>query len=208
MKHQIELKEPASLREAQRALKRSLIIDAAREIFFLRGYHGATMEEIAKAAGASRSTLYANFKDKDEILAEVANGYMFGLCQVAGRLLGPAPSRHEIDVWLREIAAFIASERTPSVLISGLASADDAPPIIHHIGDELIKTLAVRLPPFQLALEDGLARAWATVVLREIGWACQQYTRNGDEGPGPNLLIVAGDLFEQFIQQNKRQERP
>ncbi|GLR66995.1 hypothetical protein GCM10010909_16760 [Acidocella aquatica] len=189
------------MREAQRALTRSRIVEAAREVFFLRGYRNATMEEIAEAAGASRSTLYANFKDKDVILAEVADSYMLALCEVAERLPGPDPTRVEIDVWLREIAAFIARDRTPSVLLSGLASAEDAPPVIHHIGEKLIETLAVRLPPFRLALAESLARAWATVILREIGWACQQFSRSGVGGPGPNLLIVAGDLLERFIQE-------
>lgn len=196
-------KQPPSLREARRALTQSHLSEAARELFFTHGYRGTTMDEIAQAAGASRSTVYANFKDKDEILAAIANGYMSSLCEVAASLPGPSPARAEIDAWLHRIAAFIARERTPSVLISGMAHSDDAPPIIHHLGNKLIETLAVNLPAFRRALEhgpqQGPAMAWAAVVLREVGWACQQHARDPGGERARDLLAVAGDLFEHFI---------
>ena len=129
-----ESSKPMSLRDAQRTLTRTCIGDAGREIFFIRGFDRATIDEIAQAAGASRSTLYAHFRDKNEILAEIVADYMPALFEIVARLNGPIPSRPEIDAWLRDIAAFIARERTPTVLIVGVANAEDAPPAIHALG--------------------------------------------------------------------------
>lgn len=196
-------KRPPSLREARRALTQTHLSEAARELFFTRGYRGTTMDEIAQAAGASRSTVYANFKDKDEILAAIADGYGASLCALAASLPGPLPTRAEIDGWLGRIAAFIARERTPTVLISGLAHSDDAPPVVHDLGSKLIETLAINLPAFRRALEhgpqQGEAMAWAAVVLREVGRACQQHARDPDGDSARNLLVVAGDLVQHFI---------
>lgn len=51
--------------------RRQEILDAALEVFSRRGYHGATMAEIATAAGLSRATLYAQFPTKEILLGEL-----------------------------------------------------------------------------------------------------------------------------------------
>jgi Transcriptional regulator len=44
------------------------IIHAAIKIFTEKGYHGSTMDQIAKEVGVSKATLYTYFKSKEEIL--------------------------------------------------------------------------------------------------------------------------------------------
>lgn len=51
--------------------KRELILSAARDIFFEKGYHNATSEEIAKQAGVAKGTLYQYFGSKQEIFFEM-----------------------------------------------------------------------------------------------------------------------------------------
>lgn len=48
--------------------KRELIIRKAMETFASRGFHPATMDEIAKAAGVAKGSLYNYFKSKEELL--------------------------------------------------------------------------------------------------------------------------------------------
>ena len=43
------------------------ILDAAKQVFFERGYFSATVEEIARRASISKGTVYLYFKDKDEL---------------------------------------------------------------------------------------------------------------------------------------------
>lgn len=54
--------------------KRRQIVDGAREVFLARGFDGASMGDIAKAAGVSKGTLYVYFKDKDELFAAIVKG--------------------------------------------------------------------------------------------------------------------------------------
>ncbi len=47
------------------------LLDAAQSVFIEQGYARATMDAIARAAGASRKTIYARYTGKAEILAAV-----------------------------------------------------------------------------------------------------------------------------------------
>lgn len=48
--------------------RRAQILDAAVRVFAEKGFHGATMREIAKAAGLADGTLYIYFKGKNELM--------------------------------------------------------------------------------------------------------------------------------------------
>src|SRR5689334_22925635 len=62
--------EPGTLRAAGSVLgdedstKRRQIVDGARRVFMDLGFDGASMGEIARAAGVSKGTLYVYFPDK------------------------------------------------------------------------------------------------------------------------------------------------
>jgi AcrR family transcriptional regulator len=57
-----------SLREAQKALTRTRLLDAAAELFARQGYSATTIEEIATAAGATRATFYLHFASKSDLV--------------------------------------------------------------------------------------------------------------------------------------------
>ena len=50
---------------------RAKILEAAHELFNERGYEGATVRDIAKAAGMSTGAVFANFADKAELFDEI-----------------------------------------------------------------------------------------------------------------------------------------
>ncbi len=56
--------------------KRELILAAAQEVFFEKGYHSATSEEIAKRAGIGKGTIYQYFDSKLEIFLEMHRLYI------------------------------------------------------------------------------------------------------------------------------------
>lgn len=47
------------------------IIEAALEVFSLKGFHHATMDEIAEKAGVGKGTLYRYFETKEKLFAEL-----------------------------------------------------------------------------------------------------------------------------------------
>src|SRR4051812_19704694 len=47
--------------------RRAAILDAAQEVFALRGYHGSSIDEIAQAAGISKALIYEHFPSKKDL---------------------------------------------------------------------------------------------------------------------------------------------
>ncbi len=48
--------------------KRRQILDGARRVFFERGFEGASMDAITRAAGVSKATIYAYFPSKEDLI--------------------------------------------------------------------------------------------------------------------------------------------
>src|SRR5204862_945310 len=72
--------------------KRARILDAAIKVFAERGFHSATVAEIARAAGVADGTIYLYFKGKDDLLLRLFDEKMTEL--------------------LAEVKAAVAQERT------------------------------------------------------------------------------------------------
>lgn len=80
-------------REQSKAQTRQRLLAAARTVFAKRGFHGASVEEIAAEAGFSTGALYSNFDGKEALFLALMD--------------------HEIDAYSHEVAA----------AVDGLASA-------------------------------------------------------------------------------------
>lgn len=52
-------------------IAKTKIIMAAIKVFTEKGYHGSTMDKIAKEVGVSKATLYTYFKSKEDILKAI-----------------------------------------------------------------------------------------------------------------------------------------
>lgn len=59
-------------KEREREARRDSILDAAGLIFARKGYHEATLEEIADTAELAKGTLYNYYKDKQDIFISLA----------------------------------------------------------------------------------------------------------------------------------------
>lgn len=60
------------LKEKERGLRQSLIIEAAREVFGKKTYDKVSMAEIANSAGMAKSSIYTYFKNQEELYAKIA----------------------------------------------------------------------------------------------------------------------------------------
>ena len=61
----------AGLREQYKAATRLRLLDAAEAVFARRGFHGASVDEIAREAGATTGALYANFAGKEDLFLQL-----------------------------------------------------------------------------------------------------------------------------------------
>ena len=66
-----EAERAPSLRAAGKARSRMSLLQAAKALFVERGYEGATMRQIAAAAGLSTGAVFASFTDKADLFNAV-----------------------------------------------------------------------------------------------------------------------------------------
>jgi AcrR family transcriptional regulator len=53
--------------ERRRQQTRDYLLRAAEEVFAARGFHGASLDEVAAVAGFTKGAVYSNFKNKDDL---------------------------------------------------------------------------------------------------------------------------------------------
>jgi AcrR family transcriptional regulator len=53
--------------ERRRQQTRDHLLEAAAQVFGERGYHGASLDDIAAAAGFTKGAVYSNFKSKEDL---------------------------------------------------------------------------------------------------------------------------------------------
>ena len=75
-------------RVERKAKTRADLVAAARTVFLRRGFHGASLEEIAQEAGYTKGAVYSNFEDKDALyLAVLDDHYERRIVAYAGIML-------------------------------------------------------------------------------------------------------------------------
>jgi AcrR family transcriptional regulator len=62
---------PRLTRAESQARTRAQLVESAAEVFARRGFHGASVEEVAEEAGYSKGAVYSNFASKDELFLAV-----------------------------------------------------------------------------------------------------------------------------------------
>jgi AcrR family transcriptional regulator len=72
-------------KERERRFKRQEIVRAAREVFALRGFNAATLDEIAERAEFGKGTLYSYFQSKDELFENVLADIIDEFIEIAAR---------------------------------------------------------------------------------------------------------------------------
>jgi AcrR family transcriptional regulator len=57
--------------ERRRAITRQHLMDAAAMVFARDGFHGASLDDVAKTAGFTKGAVYSNFKSKEDLFLAV-----------------------------------------------------------------------------------------------------------------------------------------
>src|SRR5262249_59391444 len=70
-------------RAEQQLQTRERLIDAASQVFARRGYHAATLEEVAREAGYSTGAVYSNFSGKEDLFLALADRQIGGPAEQA-----------------------------------------------------------------------------------------------------------------------------
>ncbi|OQQ30984.1 TetR family transcriptional regulator [Prescottella equi] len=119
--------EKPSLRALQKQRSRAHLLDTAARLIGERGFRETTIDDIAKAAGASRATLYSYFPSKDAIAHEIVVE-VWDRAEALYRDFGGLDdwSRPTIRAWVgRVVEAWEASGDGLRVQSAGVVRFDD-----------------------------------------------------------------------------------
>lgn len=75
--------------DRRRQLTHDTLVDAASHLFATKGFHGASLDEIAQAAGFTKGAIYSNFAGKDGLLLAVVERHMDRLFEAYQRFTEP-----------------------------------------------------------------------------------------------------------------------
>ncbi|MBI2771996.1 MAG: TetR/AcrR family transcriptional regulator [Burkholderiales bacterium] len=70
--------------------QKEVILQGAAELFARRGYLGASMNDVAQACGLSKASLYHYYRDKDDLLANIAEAHVARLAELVKSVQGDA----------------------------------------------------------------------------------------------------------------------
>jgi AcrR family transcriptional regulator len=148
---------------------RDKIIRAARDLFSQSGFHGVTLDDVAKQAGVARATVYYQFESKYGLLDSVVTDAL-----QAKKAEGLRLAREHEDAlagmhrYIEEVCKFWAGDHILFRNAYGLAAIDvDAATLFDSYDErrrELLMWLAKRLDD-QGHLRDGLTQRRVTDVL-------------------------------------------
>ncbi|MCH2165243.1 MAG: TetR/AcrR family transcriptional regulator [Marinovum sp.] len=97
--------------QVRRGRKFDQVLSGARDVFMAHGYEGASVDDIARAAGVSKATLYSYFPDKQLLFMEVAGSECIRQAEMAlDQIDIAAPPRDVLTAMGMHFVTFILSD--------------------------------------------------------------------------------------------------
>jgi AcrR family transcriptional regulator len=110
--------------------KRRQIVEGARSIFLANGFDAASMNDIARAAGVSKGTLYVYFTNKEQLFEAIVHAECLVHAETTFDL---DPNDHDVEATLFRLGkgfiAFLCAPQKASALRTVIAIADRMPEI-------------------------------------------------------------------------------
>ncbi|MFQ6753268.1 TetR/AcrR family transcriptional regulator [Cereibacter sphaeroides] len=154
---------PAETPPARKGRKMPQVLEGARTIFLRDGFEGASVDDIARAAGVSKATLYSYFPDKRLLFLEVAKAECLRQSEEAMALItADLAPRAVLTLAATRIVAFVLSDfgiRTYRICV---AEADRFPELGHEfyesgpalVRQRIVDYLAQAVGRGELAIDD------------------------------------------------------
>jgi TetR/AcrR family transcriptional repressor of nem operon len=100
-------------------------LDAARDVFWQKGFQGTSLDDITAATGLAKPSLYAAFGDKSALFLKVLDRYHARIVANAERILDEGPSaRDAIERWLKGFVPFCSGIKGSRGCLSVNTGAD------------------------------------------------------------------------------------
>ena len=152
-------------------------LDRALEVFWARGYAGASLTDLTEAMGINRPSLYAAFGSKEQLFRKVLDHYQTGPQSFLGEALAMPTARAVAEAVFSGFIRMLGGRdkvRGCLIVCGALACGDEAEPVrqeLARLRQGAVSTLSERL---ERAVQEGdlpegtdcatLARYIATVL--------------------------------------------
>ncbi|MEO1109352.1 MAG: TetR/AcrR family transcriptional regulator [Pseudomonadota bacterium] len=104
------------------------VLSGAREVFMADGFEGASVDDIARAAGVSKATLYSYFPDKRLLFVEVAQTECSRMAErVIAMVDETKPVREVLTIAATQLVSFFVSDFNQQVFRVCVAERDRFP---------------------------------------------------------------------------------
>ncbi|MDR5711863.1 TetR/AcrR family transcriptional regulator [Nesterenkonia flava] len=156
---------PAGVRAKRlpREQRRTQLLDCALKIFVAKGYHAASMDDIAEVAQVSKPVLYQHFPGKHELFLDLLESHLRHLqSELTAALACSTENKERVQATITAFYEFIARE-------------DEAYRLIFTSGMDNDEEVADRLDRFH----DAMAGAIAEVIADDTGQPMAEATMLG-----------------------------
>lgn len=166
------------LRERRHEQTRRALVDAAFALFAESGYSDVTMNEIARAAGVSRSTAYRRFPTKEDVVLDVPRRWLAVFDQALAEHEDHGNLRSAMRACCRAVARHIDSE--PGVVLAAYAVLDEAPTMQSSgVADQAWLDRIVELVTGRSDLDTAAAQIIAGAYLGALDAMMQRWAADG-----------------------------
>ncbi|MEO8107523.1 MAG: TetR/AcrR family transcriptional regulator [Actinomycetes bacterium] len=142
--------------------RRGQLLDAAREVFVVSGYHSAAMDEIALRAGISKPILYQHFPGKLELYLALLDAGTESLEAAVRAALASTDDNHErVNATIRAYFAFMSDPDSTFRLV--FESDLTGEPAVRDRVDSMMQTCTLAVS--ELIAEDTLLEHEAALLL-------------------------------------------
>jgi AcrR family transcriptional regulator len=128
--------------------RRAVILSAAQEVFAQRGYHGSSLDDIAKASGTSKALIYEHFDSKRTLHDALITAHAAELgrrfaANAASGATGEARLRAGVDVFF----AWVEERHEAWRVLFRDAADPELRPLIDRLQGQATQAIVALVPP-------------------------------------------------------------
>ncbi|MBI2709406.1 MAG: TetR/AcrR family transcriptional regulator [Actinobacteria bacterium] len=175
--------------------RRRQLLDTALEVFGAHGFHGASMNQVAEAAGVTKPVLYQHFRSKRALYRELLDDVADRLALAVVEATGEAGSPHrQVQLGLRTYFTFVHGNRAAFRLMFGSGTRRDPEfaEVVTRVEDMIAEAVADLIVVPGMARASRLLLGYAIVGMSE--GTSRHWSENGFEPSPEELAELVAEL--------------
>lgn len=178
--------------------QRELILREAAALFAAQGYAATSMNQVAAACGVSKAALYHYVRDKNELLAHVAEAHVRRLAAVVQEVMDQklAPEARLRELIVRFVQEYASAQNEHRVLTEDVQLLEEGHrEAVLDVQRGVVAAFAEAVAELRPALaEDGLQRPLTMLLFGMINWLFTWF-RPGEPLTHEQMAPIVADLF-------------